>query len=100
MPEPTDVHIASLAASSRANSSSNAHGPVVWASGADQHYIAIRADLRGDDRDTLNPYINAYHAYVASCCNRPWSRICRIGAPIPWHLRLLNSRPRLALSGH
>jgi len=92
----------------------------VWASAADQHYIAIRADLRSDDRDTLNPYINAYHAYVGLVLQSAvepklplWfvtglagvlsNTIVRdtfilVGAPIPWHLRRLNSRSRLPLN--
>ncbi len=31
----------------------------VWVTGGDRPYLAIRADLRGDDRTTLNPHISA-----------------------------------------
>src|SRR5258705_262109 len=37
----------------------------VWVAGADGPYLAIRADLRGDDRTTLNPHISAYYSYVS-----------------------------------
>jgi hypothetical protein len=92
----------------------------IWASGADQHYIAIRADLRADDRSTLNPYITAYHSYVGLVLqsavepNLPlWlvhglagvlsNTIVRdnfilVGPPIPWHLERLNTLPRLPLA--
>lgn len=36
----------------------------VWVTGADQHYMAIRADLRGDDTQFANPYMSAYFSYV------------------------------------
>ena len=91
----------------------------VWVTGADQHYIAIRADLRGDDRDTLNPHITAYFAYVSLVLQSSFGRqmplwfsrglsgvlsntIVRdnyilLGPPIPWHLDRLRERTRLPL---
>ena len=36
----------------------------VWVTGADQHYMAIRADSRGEDDTLINPYTSAYFAYV------------------------------------
>ena len=36
----------------------------VWVTGADQHYMALRADLRSDDDTLTNPYVSTYFAYV------------------------------------
>jgi len=88
--------------------------------GADRPYLAIRADLRADDRALLNPYITAYHSYatlvIQSSMAHPFplwlsrglsgvisNTIVRenaisIGPAIPWHLQRLRGGSRLPLS--
>jgi tetratricopeptide (TPR) repeat protein len=39
------------------------HPASVWVSGMDQIYLAIRADVRGEDNATLNPHRTAFFAY-------------------------------------
>jgi hypothetical protein len=92
----------------------------VWVGAANRPYLAIRADLRGDDRTLLNPYITAYHSYAAlviqSSMAHPFpiwlsrglagvisNTIVRenaisIGPAIPWHLQRLRGGSRLPLS--
>jgi tetratricopeptide (TPR) repeat protein len=92
----------------------------VWVGGANRSYLAIRADLHGDDRALLNPYITAYHSYAAlviqSSMAHPFplwlsrglagvisNTIVRenaisIGPAIPWHLQRLRGSSRLPLS--
>jgi tripartite-type tricarboxylate transporter receptor subunit TctC len=36
----------------------------IWVTG-DKHYLAIRSDLREDDRQNLNPHMNAYFSYAS-----------------------------------
>ena len=91
----------------------------VWVTGADRHYMAIRADLRGDDTNTVNPYTSSYFAYanliLAASFNRElpmWfsrglagvlsNTIVRhnfvlLGPPIPWHLETLRGQQRFLL---
>jgi hypothetical protein len=93
----------------------------LWATGADNHYIAIREDVRSEDKDTLNPYQSAYFAYVSMVLDassigadlpRWYSRglagllsntIVRdtylsIGAPIPWHIQRIRRGPRYSIT--
>jgi hypothetical protein len=91
----------------------------VWVTGADQHYLAIRADVRAEDRDTINPHITAYHAYASLVLQQSVVRdlpfwfmrgfagvlsntIVRenqilLGPPVPWHLERLRQGSRLRL---
>ena len=86
----------------------------VWVSGADQHYMVIRADIRGDDNATLNPHTSAYFTYVNLILQASFDRdlplwfarglagvlsntLVRndhiaIGAPIPWHIEEMRAR--------
>jgi len=92
----------------------------VWVGAANRPYLAIRADLRGDDRALLNPYITAYHSYAALVIDASMAHpfplwlsrglagvisntIVResaisIGPAIPWHLQRLRGGSRLPLS--
>lgn len=92
----------------------------VWVTGADGHYLAIRSDLQAEDRDTINPYVNAYYSYVSLILQQSLDRdlplwftrgfagvlsntIVRdthilFGPPIPWHLEQLRDGARLPLS--
>ena len=92
----------------------------VWVSGADQHYLAIRADVRGEDNATLNPHTSAYFSYVNLVLDASFERdlplwfsrglagvlsntLVRenhiaLGAPIPWHLEMLRERARIPLA--
>jgi tetratricopeptide (TPR) repeat protein len=91
----------------------------VWVSAPDQHYFGIRADVQVEDRDTINPHITAYYAYVSlvlqQSSDRPlplWfstgfagvlsNTIVRdthilFGPPIPWHLQHLREGIRMRL---
>ena len=91
----------------------------VWVSGADQHYMVIRADVRGDDRAAVNPHTSSYFSYVnlilQSSFERPlpvWfsrglagvlsNTVVRddfilLGPPIPWHLETLQEGKRLSV---
>lgn len=92
----------------------------VWVTGADRPYLVIRADLRGDDRSTLNPHISAYYSYVSLVLQSSMARdlplwlgrglagvvsntvvrdnFILLGPPIPWHLQRLRSGSRLPLN--
>jgi tetratricopeptide (TPR) repeat protein len=96
------------------------HPVSVWVTGADRPYLVIRADLRGDDRSTLNPHISAYYSYVSLVLQSSMARdlplwlgrglagvlsntvvrdsFILLGPPIPWHLQRLRSGSRLTLS--
>jgi tetratricopeptide (TPR) repeat protein len=91
----------------------------VWVTGADQHYMAIRADSRGEEDALINPYTSAYFAYVNLMLTSSFGRDLPLwfsrglagvlsntivqgneillGPPIPWHLRRLQTDPRLKL---
>ena len=91
----------------------------VWVSAPDQHYFGIRADVQMEDRDTINPHITAYYAYVSlvlqQSSDQPlplWfstgfagvlsNTIVRdshilFGPPIPWHLEHLREGIRMRL---
>ena len=95
------------------------HPVSVWASGADRHYMAIRADLRGDNTALTNPYTSAYFSYVNLILAASFGRdlplwfsrglagvlsntIVRdtqilLGPTIPWHLETLRTAGRLHL---
>lgn len=36
----------------------------VWVTGGDQHYMVIRADIRGEEDRLINPYTSAYFSYT------------------------------------
>ncbi|MEO6213057.1 MAG: hypothetical protein ABIP65_05455 [Vicinamibacterales bacterium] len=91
----------------------------VWISGPDQHYIAIRSDVRAKDSVMVNPHVSAYFSYanlaLGSSFGRPlplWvsrglagvlsNTLVRqndvlVGTAIPWHLETLRER-RLPLA--
>jgi tetratricopeptide (TPR) repeat protein len=96
------------------------HPVSVWVTGADQHYMLMRTDQRGDDTTTtLNPYASAYFSYASLVLNSSFDRdlplwfslglagvisntIVRdnfilLGPPIPWHLDTLRTQSRLSL---
>ena len=92
----------------------------VWVGGADRYYFAIRADIQMEDRDTINPHINAYFSYASLVVDQSvparmpeWftrgfagvlsNTIVResevlVGPPIPWHLERLRERSRLRVA--
>ena len=92
----------------------------LWVSGPDQHYLAIRTDVEGDDTITLNPYHSAYFSYGGLVLDQSldrdlpfWLRrgltgilsntIVRddrvlFGPIIPWNLQILRERPRIPLA--
>jgi tetratricopeptide (TPR) repeat protein len=92
----------------------------VWVTGRDQHYMAIRTDVRNDDTATLNPHASSYFSYanlvITSSFDRPlplWfarglagvisNTIVRddqilLGPPIPWHLQTLREPRRIPLA--
>ena len=95
------------------------HPVSVWVTGADQHFMLIRTDLRGDDTIFVNPYTSAYFSYASLVLNSSFDRelplwfslgfagvlsntIVRenfvlLGPPIPWHLETLRTQSRLTL---
>ena len=88
--------------------------------GPDRHYIAIRADVRNEDTETINPHSAAYFSYAATIITASFdarlpvwflrgfagvlsNTIVRnsdvlIGAPIPWHIQTLREGRRLPLA--
>ena len=96
------------------------HPGSVWVSGADQHYMVVRTDLRGDDTATVNPYTNVYFSYVNLILNASFASdlplwfsrglsgvlsntlvrdsYIAVGAPVPWHVRRLQEGGRLRLA--
>ncbi len=92
----------------------------LWASGPDQHYLAIRTDVEVDDQITLNPYVMAYFSYAGLVLDQSLDRdlpfwlkrgltgilsntIVRddrvlFGPIIPWHLQALRERQRIPLA--
>jgi tetratricopeptide (TPR) repeat protein len=96
------------------------HPASVWVGGADQNYLAIRSDVRGDDNRDLNPYQQAYFSYVSLVMGQSlprdlplWFRLgfagvvsntvvrqqkVSLGPPIPRHLKRLNEQPRLSIA--
>lgn len=86
----------------------------VWVTGPDQHYIAIRSDMRVEDNVMVNPHASAYFSYanlifissfegtVPMWLSRGLAGVISntlvrqsdviIGAPIPWHLERLRER--------
>ena len=91
----------------------------VWTTSPYHHYLAIRSDLKGEDKEHLNPHVTAYFSYISLVLQQSiaadmplWFRrglagvlsntIVRdsdllIGAPIPWNLEYLRDRSRLRL---
>jgi tetratricopeptide (TPR) repeat protein len=91
----------------------------VWVTGADQHYMAIRADSRGEEGTLINPYTSAYFSYVNLILMSSFGRDLPLwfsrglagvlsntivqgneillGPPIPWHLQRLQTDRRLRL---
>jgi hypothetical protein len=96
------------------------HPASVSVGGADRPYLAIRADLRSDDLNTLNPHINAYYSFASLVLQASMPRdppvwlsrglagvisntvvrenLLLLGPAIPWHLQRVRSGPRLPLS--
>jgi tetratricopeptide (TPR) repeat protein len=96
------------------------HPVSVWATGADRHYLAIRADVRDDDTNISNPYQTAYFAYVSMVLTASFNArlplwflnglagvmsntVVRetqifVGPPIADHVKLLNRQARLSLA--
>ena len=92
----------------------------VWASGADQNYLAIRVDTDTRDELNVNPYVSAYFSYVSLILQQSVARplplwfsrglagvmsntIVRdskilLGPPIPWHLERLRQGSRLTFA--
>lgn len=91
----------------------------VWVTGADRHYLAIRAGLDVESQGNINPYITSYFSYINLVMmqslspdlplwlSRGLSGVLSntlvkddhiiIGAPIPWHLEALRERTRAKL---
>ena len=91
----------------------------VWVTAPDQHYLAIRADVRAEDRQDINPHISAYYSYASLILRQRFDRelplwvssgfaevlsntIVRdthilFALPIPWHLKGLREERRMAL---
>lgn len=88
-------------------------------SGYDRTYIALRADLKIDDQEGINPYATAYWSYAAQALGGttsglpPWlssglasivsnslvrSDHIQVGRVLPQHLNQIRSRARLRLS--
>ena len=96
------------------------HPTSVWVNGADRDYLAIRSDVQTENNRDLNPYQQAYFSYVWLIMSQSFARplplwfqlgfagvvsntVVRdqklfLGAPIPWHLRTMNERPRLTIA--
>ena len=92
----------------------------LWVTGVDRHYLAIRSDEKAEDRNHINPHLNAYFSYVSLVIRNSlqvemplWftrglagvlsNTIVRdshvlVGPAIPWHLRQLREVPRLPLA--
>ncbi|HUK34816.1 MAG TPA: hypothetical protein VLV86_12925 [Vicinamibacterales bacterium] len=88
--------------------------------GSDRHYIALRSDVRFDDRVDINPYYGAYFVYSALTLTTGtehqvplwfWTGLAcvlgntivrpdemRFGMAIPWLLRDIRGSSRLRLS--
>jgi hypothetical protein len=88
--------------------------------GADRHYIALRTDIKIDDRQgSVNPYLDAHWAYTSVVIGNGFRRplplwftrglaafmsntlvsgsSLQVGRVIPWHLQRLNNRGRPTL---
>jgi TonB family protein len=93
----------------------------VFVTGADRHYIALRADVKAEDTPGINPYINAYWSYVALVLQTGVGQVdlplwffrglvsvmsntivrdsyIQVGHVIPWQLQRLRTGGRLRLS--
>lgn len=95
------------------------HPVSVWVTGADRHYMAIRADLEGEDGVLINPYTSAYFSYVNLILTSSFDRelplwfsrglagvlsntivqgkVILLGPPIQWHLDRLHEGARLRM---
>jgi tetratricopeptide (TPR) repeat protein len=91
----------------------------VWVTGADQHYLVLRADVEVESQGTrnliTNPYVTAYFSYINLVLTQSLDRDLPLwftrgftgvlsntivnddhvllGAPISWNLELLRERP-------
>jgi hypothetical protein len=52
---------------------------IVWVSGPDHTYIALRADIRAEDKVLINPYAS-YFSYVSLIVRHSFGRSCRRGS--------------------
>ena len=100
--------------------SSGLHPSSVLATGLDRHYIALQADARADDTDSINPYYGSYWSYSALLLDASFERELplwlrdglagvlsntivrekeiRLGMPPPWYLRTMATESRLRLT--
>jgi tetratricopeptide (TPR) repeat protein len=91
----------------------------LWVGGADQHYLVIRSDVRGNDTERLNPHITAYFSYVNLILQANFNQRIPVwfarglagvmsntlvrddhillGSPIPWELERLREHQRMSL---
>jgi tetratricopeptide (TPR) repeat protein len=92
----------------------------VWVTAPDQHFLAIRSDLKAEGQAYINPHVSSYFSYVSLILSNslevdlpPWlsrglagilsntiveeSQIL-VGAPIPWHLEQLRELARSRLT--
>jgi tetratricopeptide (TPR) repeat protein len=94
------------------------HPASVWATGPDQYYLALRADVLADDKRNINPFVSSYFSYVSLILNRSvklpfWyerglagvmsNTVVRdakinLGPAIPWHLDDLRNHSRLHIA--
>jgi tetratricopeptide (TPR) repeat protein len=92
----------------------------VSATGADRYYVALRSDVKADDRQgSVNPYLNAYWSYTTVVLGNGFRRelplwfvrglasfmgntlvresSLQIGRIVPWYLQRLRTGERLSL---
>jgi tetratricopeptide (TPR) repeat protein len=96
------------------------HPASVWVTGRDRHYMVIRADVRGQDTDVLNPHTTAYYGYTNLVLEESFDHelplwfsrglsgvlsntiihdtTVKVGPPIPWHLAALRAERRFHLA--
>ena len=96
------------------------HPASVWVTGRDRHYMVIRADVRGQDTDVLNPHTTAYYGYTNLVLEESFDHELplwfsrglsgvlsntiihdtkvKVGPPIPWHLAALRAERRFHLA--
>ena len=87
--------------------------------GPDRYYIALRGDLRADDKEGINPYSSAYWSYSTLALEANFSRVLplwlvrgmsavlsnsivrqseiQFGRPTPSLVRIIQNQPRLNL---
>ena len=95
------------------------HPDSVFVTGADRHYIALRADAKAEDTDAINPYYASYWSYAGLLLDASFDRDLplwlraglagvlsntivreseiRFGMAPPWYLRTISTQSRLRL---